>query len=525
MYAIASPFGLLQGSIIWITNCAILFLVICYCFLISFTAQRSAKLRIVYSASLVSVVVLGLLLSGTPKMQAYFDVFDTYDAYRTKYEIEYYGNFYHFTGASQGKVLEYDKVPEFSDEIVLEPTDYNVELSAGILDATVNCDITAVVTKTSNKQTFTLYHAFIVKEIIKDSQSMEFQQSGDYIEVYFPEPLTIGETINLHFSYKGLSSASFPCYNEIVYLPSNYPWLPRVGFILPPEKVVFSDSDNLALYEPWVTAEPISFSLKFNANRTVYVNLPEASDGGWAGNSSRGLTVISSALLSKSTVDDYVVYYPETLTQYLKDFVQRAKNMTNSSKEVLDHLGVSGVEFNSKTIVFLPFPPSGIMEQEVLQSISGETGLFFNSVNNAYLFLFGYDYSQIESVDFSQGFRSILTSPNFRRAENFEPVALNIKQYFYRWRDSVFMHEPLVLRDYDRNFYEFYENTGTLYDTTREQADEFEEKLSKIIFDNDINLANSFFSWWYTSCQTGDYPTMKQYIAKADEILSEGELQ
>ena len=83
---------------------------------------------------------------------------------------------------------------------------YDVQISA-YRKLEVDAKVKIVSLESFNKAVFTLYHNFDVKEVKEvNGKPLSYNQKGDSIEILFDSDLSSGETIELVFTYSGVSS-------------------------------------------------------------------------------------------------------------------------------------------------------------------------------------------------------------------------------------------------------------------------------------------------------------------------------
>ena len=161
-----------------------------------------------------------------------------------KYRYEndyYYNNIY-----DKGIWIHDSALPAFDKDKKVEPLAYDINLSTGYIETTVEC-LVKIIANENNvlNQSFTLYRDFEIEDIMHNGKSVSFKQTGDYFEVEFSSPLKQEEVVELLIKYRGVSSPLFPANKGTIYLSNTFFWIPEVGMRLPANG---STSQNMLTY-------------------------------------------------------------------------------------------------------------------------------------------------------------------------------------------------------------------------------------------------------------------------------------
>lgn len=195
----------------------------------------------------------------------------------------------------------------------------------------------------TSKITFTLYHGFVVQEVVRNEKREEFNQQGDHFEVNFSEQLNKGETYLLDIYYKGDAPSNLFANSHAVLLPNYLAWYPVSGKQMIAEYV----ESSFVRFYPNPVKEEVKFTLNYTGPAPLHTNLRRVSEDHWADTSSSGVTLVSGAV-ENVIVDDinvvlpYALYeaknnLPETISA-LKDFVQDIRSKFNIHGKPLEQL-------------------------------------------------------------------------------------------------------------------------------------------------------------------------------------------
>lgn len=512
---IASPYGFNLNLPVWISNLGILLIAISWCFFssLNFHAPRRSCIKSAFIVSIhLGVLFLGISLSASTDNKSFFDNYDSYSVTQAVSDLNYYESNYVLNKSNLGKTLKNNITPDFSKDINIVPLRYSIELNPKSIKMDVKCHITARMTERSNSQSFTLYRDFRISSVFLNNKEAEFIQDGDYFIIFFSDALEVNEELEIEISYSGVSSPIYPANRQLISLPSSYPWLPRVGMIEPVKKSVEAMSTCLTMFTPWITDNSIDFDVTMDTDQLIYINLPQVGRGAWKGKSCNGLSIVKSDLLKKAEIDDYTIYYPATLQKYNYDLVQMAKKTASEFQKILESTTIKPNTFSNTVIVF-PTNPSQPNSQQEVYFYSNDNVLYFSSANNAFTYL--YDTSEPQARTLTT-FYSLVSNPNFMRATSVEPISLIVAESWYRWYKMNFSDsesKEINIWDFSDYFVStYYKQTGNLYDTSDAQIEEFLNGLNKIVNNDNLAYAQTFFSWWYESCMNGKYPEIKEYI-------------
>lgn len=271
---------------------------------------------------------------------------------------------------------------------------YDVQISA-YRKLEVDAKVKIVSLESFNKAVFTLYHNFDVKEVKEvNGKPLSYKQKGDSIEILFDSDLSSGETIELVFTYSGVSSPFFYANEQAILLPFNFPWLPVAGQY---PAMVYNDSTGLQRTALAPTGD-IDYTIKYDGSRKIYSNLPETGSNEWSGKSGYGVT-LANGLLNEGRISAVDLVYPVGFyraTDSLKTFIESFKQ-----KLSIIHSDFGLGENEIETVFMLPIPvesanfPEAVWKQgrswivsvdtnytdgEILEKYSGRTSSILGAI-------------------------------------------------------------------------------------------------------------------------------------------------
>lgn len=335
---------------------------------------------------------------------------------------------------------------------------YDVQINA-YRKLEVEAKVEIVSLEPLNKAVFTLYHNLKVKEVNEDQgKPLTFKQVGDSIEILFNSNLDRGETIELVFTYSGISSPFYYANEQAILLPFNFPWLPVAGQY---PAMVYTDFSGLQRTNLPATGD-IDYTLKYKGTRIIYSNLPEIGPNVWSGKSRYGVT-LANGLLNNSKINSVNLVYPssfyrsaDSLKVFIDSFKQKLSIIHSDFR-----LGNNEIE----SVFMLPIPiesvnfPEAIWKQgrswivsvdtnytdgEILEKYSGRTssilgaiiressGPEWSDMQDVISLSYGYWYSlRYEDVP-EPLFNFLLNNYKNRGFDQEERVLLRIKE----WIDS-----------------------------------------------------------------------------------------
>lgn len=313
----------------------------------------SLKPKRVWRIGVITCTVSLFLLVAVGLHSSFGTYFVDYGAPKTKSRT-YDSIYYYAKYNTESKVLSQESLPSFDMEKHLRPISHDMYLTIGLCRMKMSDTITCELLEKCTSQTFTLYHGYEVADITLGTQSLSFQQEGDYISVSLPN-LEVGTRIALTFQYAGTSSPRFPATLGSIFLPGSYPWYPEPVYKIPSPIYGYNEIHASVLYEPIIWDTPVEYTLKSNVKEPAYCNLTEIDPGLYSGNSLDGITFLYNPLLKKDTIDGITLYYPASAESCINEIVEcsslRIKNLC--ALYVL-----LGTEFDAAPITYVVSPDS-----------------------------------------------------------------------------------------------------------------------------------------------------------------------
>lgn len=281
---------------------------VAYCVTTAALRGERPAVRYGFQIAAVSALVWGLM--GSYSLDHYKTMVygSIPEERRAGYEYKYYGVLYD----SEGRWIHPDE-PGIQTDQTIEAVKCRVNMEVGRERMGVKAVQDYRAAEETDAHIFTLYRDFEVNALLFNDEPVDFERTGDYVFVRFPESVAEGQSFSLSWVYSGTSSPIFPANRDAVYLSACFPWLPEAGMRLPLPVSDRAQTDLYVLYAGSKAREPVEYELSFASPYTAYVNLPKTGENTWSGASSDGLTIFSDRLMTCKTIDALEVYYPATV--------------------------------------------------------------------------------------------------------------------------------------------------------------------------------------------------------------------
>lgn len=211
-------------------------------------------------------------------------------------------------------------------------------------------------------QTFTLYRGFDVTAVRVNGVDAAYERSGDYLSIALPQKIAHGEMLDIELEYDGLSSSAFPATDNLVFLPSNYAYLPQIGYIKPSEwsPEGYGGYDAMMMYGSFRAMYDVDYTLTLDTDMTVYTNLDRDENGRWHGVSDSGVTIVASPILESRSFGEYTLYAPQLVLERGEEIVsyyERFVDMCSGFLEYIDAEELGTGQRDVRDIVLTPTSP------------------------------------------------------------------------------------------------------------------------------------------------------------------------
>jgi len=425
-----------------------------------------------------------------------------------------------------GSTLNEDVLPEFPPNATIEATYYDVVLNTDLFSLTVDCTLTANTIQKTSAQSFTLYSSFSISKVYVNDIPANFTRSGDYINVFFPSELDKDSSLKIMFSYSGVSPYVYPANSSFLSLPSSFPWLPRIGMIIPPSYTNVAGAKTSLVYTPWIDSNDVAYHLSFKDERIVYTNLKKTSENEWHGDSKYGLSIASTSLMCCEEIDEIQLYFPESMRGYEHDLVALSSLICNERKKIALALGKSVYNDTSNKVVIFPTSPQNHVYPIFAPYVNEDTVLYFNGSQEFPTILSRY-FANPENTAIEEAIRSYVmcNTPNLL-AQSKEQVnavlraAMELWYYvqYYPQKDELISKAEGTLEIFCEQQLFFAEHNGKDPETLKAQLEYLSQMFHEISFSHNPEAGRLLFSAWYNDTYRGDFWDLSRIINETETV-------